>query len=227
MVKNLKNKGASTLISTLGNRILVFAPHPDDETLGCGGTIARAVSEGASVEVVWITSGGSGHKKGNRDPKIAKQREKEALSAAKILGVSKSHFFREPDGSIESSARVIRKVVRIFREFSPTSVFTTYTDPVNSDHIVTNEIAAYVAIRGGIRIRALLNYEVWTPIETANLFVDIGEFIIIKRRALLAYKSQLKTRKYDEAIIALNRYHGIMRRDTEYAERFKIVYSTL
>ena len=74
------------------NKILVFAAHQDDETIGCGGTIRKWSSNGSIVDVIFMTDGSTGvDQSGRVDNDIASTRKKEAEQAAEILGVSKIH----------------------------------------------------------------------------------------------------------------------------------------
>ena len=88
------------------SRILAISPHPDDESIGCGGTLRRHVADGDAVRVVFLTSG----EKGGRDTDLAKMarlREEEARCAARILELEKIEFWQEPDGAL----KVRRKLV--------------------------------------------------------------------------------------------------------------------
>ena len=88
--------------------ILVISPHPDDESIGCGGTIQRHIAEGDVVQVELLTSG----EKGGHDlsaADVAKVREQEAIAAAAILGVNHVEFYREPDGDLRARRSLVSR----------------------------------------------------------------------------------------------------------------------
>ena len=97
-------------------RVLVISPHPDDESIGCGGTLRRHVTDGDRVEVVFLTSGEQGGHGRGRDATI-RIREAEAVKASKILGLAGIEFWRQPDGLIrateELASRLAGKLARV------------------------------------------------------------------------------------------------------------------
>src|SRR5687768_13703045 len=96
-------------------KILVISPHPDDEAIGCGGVISKHVREGEIVEVIFLTSGEKGGH-GRTPVETIVQREKEARDAAKILGISAVHFWREPDGSFQASVKNVARLAVYLQE---------------------------------------------------------------------------------------------------------------
>ena len=91
------------------SRILVLSPHPDDEAIGCGGTLLRHVGQGDNVRVVFLTSGEKGGH-GRSEADTLRVREQEAREAARILGVRQQEFWREPDGALKATAAVVDSV---------------------------------------------------------------------------------------------------------------------
>lgn len=208
----------------IGNKILVFSPHPDDETIGCGATIAKYVDRGATVNCVWISSGERGSKKKYLEANLSAVREREAKAAASILGISKTYFLRSEDSFVDTDKKLILKISEIILEYGPDTILTSYPDKMNNDHIVTNEVVSRATMLAGGVSKSFLCYEVWTPIEDCNYFEDVSDYYDIKRKALAEYKSQLKLIKYNEAIEGLNRYRGLMGVGSRYAEAFKLIY---
>ncbi len=104
------------------NQVLVFAPHPDDDILGCGGALIRHGSEGAHCSIVYMTSGEApGNKK---DKKVfANRREDEARKGAKKLGITDINFLLEPDGKLMLSDEVIEKVFTILSLYKPDLIY--------------------------------------------------------------------------------------------------------
>src|SRR5215213_961341 len=99
-------------------RVLILSPHPDDEAIGCGGTLRAHVEEGDHVEVIFLTSGEQGLRGG--DPaETARLREKEAATAARILGYPIYEFWREPDGALKPRSALIRRLTEKLLRFKP------------------------------------------------------------------------------------------------------------
>src|SRR5262245_66408698 len=100
------------------NRVMVISPHPDDETLGCGGTIRKHVVEGDIVHVELLTSG----EKGGHDlsaADIAAMREQEAMAAAAILGGAHVECYRQPDGKLSPNRALIARNPKAINDWQP------------------------------------------------------------------------------------------------------------
>jgi LmbE family N-acetylglucosaminyl deacetylase len=128
--------------------VVVFAPHPDDETLGCGGTIASLLCEGYHVTVVFITDGrfcltDLGVTSEPTPIKIKEIRKEEALRATSILGLRKENliFLDFEEKQLEKNSKQLQqKIVKILEDFSPTKVYYPQSKEYNFDHCMTNQI---------------------------------------------------------------------------------------
>src|SRR5688500_14721012 len=98
--------------------IIVIAPHPDDEAIGCGGTIRRHVERGDAVHVIFLTSGEKGCR-GRELSETAQIREAEAESAKAILGIAEIDFWRQPDGALEPTDELVARLVSKLEESQP------------------------------------------------------------------------------------------------------------
>ena len=85
----------------MNKNILVLSPHPDDESIGCGGTIRKHVLEGDTVEVIVLTSGERGGHTAISEEELIRIREQESMKARDILGVHSLEFWSQPDGSFK------------------------------------------------------------------------------------------------------------------------------
>lgn len=142
---------------------LVFAPHPDDEVLGCGGTISLKVAAGARVQVVIMTDGRTSHAQFIDPATLARMRREEALDASRPLGLQPSdyRFLDFEDGRLRDHAVSAREHVdEILRQFEPEQVFVPHRDDRLADHVATFEIVES-AVRGHDRPMTLLEYPVW------------------------------------------------------------------
>lgn len=165
------------------NRILVLAPHPDDESLGCGGTIAHYTKMGKEICVAFISKGDAVEIKVDN---VVEVRRAEAKKAAEILGIKHLVFMDFPDAALNQHYDKIKQSMRdVIDKYNPDIVFSPSPIDLHNDHIVVSKI-----------IRDLLRefhsflvafYEIYTPIRY-NSIVDITETIDIKERAVLCYQ---------------------------------------
>jgi LmbE family N-acetylglucosaminyl deacetylase len=211
--------------------MLAFAPHPDDAAIGCGGTILK-LSKKNDITVVYMTSG-EGGSISIPEKKLAKARELEAKNAAKVLGVKKTIFLRNPDGFLEFDKKNRQKVVSIIRKEKPEIVLTPYEQDLHRDHQKTTEIvldSVWKASGPWLKnagskpwdVKSVLCYETWTPIQKPEHFENISKEISQKTRAIKCFKTQTKKIPYHEAAKGLNRYRGIMSGMGKYCEAFEI-----
>jgi LmbE family N-acetylglucosaminyl deacetylase len=152
----------SKSIEELDRPAIVFAPHPDDETLGCGGTIVRKLAQGAEVEVVFITDGSRSHDL-IPSKELATLRRSEALNACSVLGVEERrvHFLDLGDGRLaeqEVTASVL--VSAVLTGSKAEEVFVTHRSEPSTDHAAANRIVRKAALETG-RALTLWEYPIW------------------------------------------------------------------
>lgn len=213
--------------------VLSFGAHPDDIEIGCGGTEARLIAQGYEVTHAYLTSGeaGSDH---IPNEELAETREKEAREAASFLGVKNVEFFRYPDGLTQFSREMKIDVINLVRRIKPQIIFVHASTDTFPDHKIIHDLVLsaitaaagpwYQEVAGSPwSPKAVLGYEVWQPIPTYQLAVDISEAIELKTGALSRYRSQIGTIKYDEAFLGLARYRAVMSMTGKYAEVFDVM----
>ncbi len=211
--------------------VLVFAPHPDDAAISCGGTIAKLAKKNKIV-VVYMTSGGGGSIS-IPEKKLAKARKEEVKKAAKILGVKKTVFLGEPDGFLEFNQKNRQSIIKIIRQEKPGLVFAPYESDKHRDHRITTELVLDSVWKASgpwhgsagktpWRTEKVFLYETWTPIQEPEHFEDISKTVSKKIKAIKCFKSQVKDIKYDEAAIGLNRFRGVMSGVGQYCECFEV-----
>jgi len=149
--------------SELGRRALVFSPHPDDESLGCGGTILKKKQAGATVKLVHVSDGGGSTTLIPRD-QLTAMRKQESRNAGRVLGVDDIYFLDFPDGHLgENIPAAIERVADILRQESPEEIFVPYIrEPMKqaADHVaVTNIVLA--ALRRQPKPVTVWEYPVW------------------------------------------------------------------
>ena len=191
--------------------VLVFAPHPDDETIGCGGLIALKRQKKVPVSIVFVTDGGNCFG-GVGPPKqeIVKVRHAEALAALEALGVPESdaYFLDLPDGGLSTFSEptqksVVRQIEEILKETEPGEILVTYRKDTHPDHEATFRLVQTALSRSTLsRAPTLIEYVVWRFWEASLLkpalwksasgarILSVKTVIQRKRAAIQAYPSQ-------------------------------------
>ncbi len=186
--------------------LLVLAPHPDDETLGCGGLIAEACARGEDVRVVILTDGAGSHPASKAFPpaRLAALRQAEARAAAAALGLSEDRitFLDLRDGAAPregpSFDALAARVAALMTRFGVGTICATWGHDPHPDHLAAHLIAAAAARRAAARHLA---YPIWgwaLPAATRlpdpalrGARLDISRNLPAKRRAIAAHGSQI------------------------------------
>ena len=195
-------------------KVLVFAPHPDDETLGCGGTLAQLALL-CPVKVVLVTDGSGG---GGLPRGAGATRQAEFVRALGILGVSESMQLHQPDGDFQGSAELSLQIRTLLDEYQPDWVFLPSPLDYHRDHV---RIAAFLEplCRRAPSVTQLLFYEIWAPVPATHV-VDITEQAGRKQEALAAHATAMPHGDYQRAVDGLNRYRGLYLGRNRLAEAF-------
>jgi LmbE family N-acetylglucosaminyl deacetylase len=204
--------------------IVVIAAHPDDEVLGCGGTMAKHVLQGDNVHVLILAEGITSRDE-YRDPVMSKEDlcalSVAAHAATKILGVTSLSLEKFPDNRLDSLDRldVIKRVEQYINQYKPDMIYTHHAGDVNVDHRRIHE-AVVTACRPipGNRIRSLLFFEIpssteWqtpysAPVFAPNWFVDITDTVEKKILALEQYQGEMPNWPHARSIAAVKHLIG-------------------
>jgi LmbE family N-acetylglucosaminyl deacetylase len=168
-------------------RVLVLAPHPDDEAIGMGGTLAMHAANGSSVCVVYLTDGGGvggGGVGGERERLIAVRRA-EAEAVGRDLGV-RQVFWANRDTELTNDARTVAALSELLRELAPEIVYAPSIFDTHFDHFATNGVLAGALAATPAVDATVAGYEVWDTIPFANWVVDVSE-VQARKDALLAH----------------------------------------
>ncbi len=204
------------------SRVMVFAPHPDDDILGCGGVLTKHVNDGTSCSIIFITSGEAPGNKKDKEA-FAQQREEEARKGAERLGVTDLVFLKEPDGKLAVRSETIERVAAVMQSYEPELVYVPHAHDAHRDHRATYTIVIEAVKRLKKRPKVLA-YEVWTPLQTVTHIAPLSEETMrVKLEALSEHRSQVKSINFADAISSLNRYRGILMCRTAYAECFRLI----
>ena len=213
-------------------RVLVVAPHPDDETLGVAGTIKKFINFHNNVSVLFV----SAHLPPLYDKKSGETTIKESKKAMNILGVNSYHYLNIPATKInELEIYKLNQIIgNYFLKIKPSIVFLPFPDR-HIDHKLVFESCMVLSRPVGKNYpKIVLTYETlsetsWNapgiePSFNPELFIDISDTIIDKRKALSCYKSQI-SKNFSRNIDACNslaKFRG-SQNNCKYAEAFKVV----
>ena len=202
------------------DRVLVVAPHPDDETLGCGGTLLRMAREGAQLG--WLIVTGMKPESGYSSETIA-AREAEIRKVSELYGFAEVFQLRLPTRRLDTLpvADLIAEFAAVFKSFQPEVVFLPHYIDVHTDHRVVFETSVSCAkwFRYG-SVRRVLAYETLSETEfnldarsgfQPNYFVDISAFLELKLQIMAVYQSEMDQFPFPrshEAIRALATLRG-------------------
>ncbi len=207
-------------------RILVFSPHPDDDVLGCGGTLIKQVGMGSQVTVVYVTAGDASDGWHGTKEELILTRENEAKKATEKMGISDLVFLRGPDGKLSVTKERVKKVTDLIAKYRPDIIFVPHAKDGHKDHQKTFHIVKQ-ALTKGMHTESpwheplILCYEVWTPLKNVTHDIDISDVMDKKLSALAEHKSQLAYFDYIQLAKMRGRNRGKTSGRGKYAEGFK------
>jgi len=200
--------------------VLVIAPHPDDETIGCGGTLCIHAENGDQISVAFLTSGELGLKHLARE-EAWNIREAEARRAAAILNLAHISFFRCSDWMLAEEVTKAASLLRpVLKDQQPQLIYLPHPEDDHPDHRAALPILRSALEGLGLPNLSLRFYEVWTPLAKYETVQDITSAMDRKLRALGEHKSQLEQFDYVRAITGLNSYRGALAAKSKFAEVF-------
>jgi LmbE family N-acetylglucosaminyl deacetylase len=205
---------------------LVLAPHPDDETFGCGGTIRLLSEGGTAVDVAFLTRGelggnGAAHSTPQARAALAQRRTREAQAACNVLGVRNVFFLDGADSQLREQPQLAGAIVQLLRQNTYQRVFCPGPEDAHEDHRAAFAWLRQAAADGSAAPQFWL-YEVWKPLA-ANTYVPIDGTIEHKLRAIDQYPSQLTQMNYREAFLGLASYRSLFSPPSKYAEAFLVL----
>ena len=219
------------------DRVLIVAPHCDDEVLGCGGTIKFLADKGLDITLYIVTGHGDGiHPIWPKD--LWDTIHNECENSSSYLGIKKTIYGNLPAVCLPDLPiyKVNEEIKSVLSQIKPTVIFMPWKGDMHKDHEIINyalsvNLRPYLPINKSVRL--VLSYEVLSetnlPIEpsnfsqfTPNFYIDISKYIKYKLRAMEFYQSQLtnsSSPRSIEAIKALAKLRGV-HINKEFAEAF-------
>ena len=214
-------------------KILIVAAHPDDEILGCGGSIIK-LKKNHEIKVIFLTNGVSGRI--NNKKKIIK-RKKECLRLFNFLNLTQPIFFNFPDNQLDSVSllKIVKKIEKVTRTYKPDTVITHYENCLNIDHRIAYQ-ATITACRPLKRstVSKILSFEIQSSTDWVlsknknfqpNYFIDISSTIKKKIDAMNFYKSELREYPHSRSLKAIRSLASVrgVSAGLKYAEGFVLV----
>ena len=222
----------------MNKKILIVAAHPDDEVLGCFGTVARLIQEGYEAYTLILGEG-----KTSRDEKRVVENKKDELdnlnieikNANDIIGIKKTFIYNFPDNRFDSVdlLDIVKVISKVKEEIKPDIIFTHYENDLNIDHTIT-----YKAVLTATRpmknecVKEIYSFEILSSTEwnypisfSPDVYFDIEDFIDIKLEAMKKYYSELCEYPHPRSLegIKLNAQYNGMRVGKKYVEAFKCI----
>ena len=223
-------------------RILVIAAHPDDEILGCGGTMPFLARAGHEVFIAILGEGitSRGDRRESAEPRELDDLHKNAHEAAALMGAKKLFLEKLPDNRFDSLPllEVVKVVEKLIGNVRPTIVYTHHGGDLNIDHAVVHR-AVLTATRpqNDMPVKEIYAFEVPSSTEWAfqqmspsfrpNVFQDIGLTLELKIQAMNTYKSEIRQFPHPrsaQALQAIGRRWGTVV-GCEAAEAFELIRS--
>jgi LmbE family N-acetylglucosaminyl deacetylase len=219
------------------SKILIIAAHPDDEVLGCGGTMARLSKEGNEVYTLILGEGVTSRD----DVRDRKKREEEIknlktdiFNANNLLGVKKVFTVDYPDNRFDTVPflDVVKSIEKVKEEIKPDIVFTHYENDLNIDHTITFK-AVLTATRpmAGETVKEIYSFEILSSTEwnfpitfSPNVFYDITDYVEQKYSSMQAYKTEIRPYPHPRSVegIKTSAKNWGMKVGLKYAEAFYV-----
>ncbi len=207
--------------SLTGVPVLVVAPHPDDETIGCGGSITAHAEAGDPVHVLFVTRGEQGDFSNRYGSGYPALREAEARNAVRVLGVDRVSFLSLRDREVRADDGLIREVARHAAASGARLLYAPSPWEAHPDHRQTS-LAVWEFCKTAGRPVTAAFYETSAPLR-CNTLVDITPAMSRKLEALRCYASQLAETDWTDRVQCLNRFRTItLLGRAEYAEAFRV-----
>lgn len=190
--------------------ILIVVAHPDDEVLGCAGTIAKHSASGDTVHIAFMTDGVSSRDESQSDAAI--NRKIAAQKSSEILGVKTTHFFDFPDNKMDEFPLldIVKEIENLIHHINPSIIYTHHIGDLNIDHQIVHRAVMTSSRPIPISsVKKLFAFEVLSSTEwqtpghlvfSPNVFVDISKHIKIKQEALACYSKEMHAPPHGRSI---------------------------
>ena len=216
--------------------VLVVAAHPDDELLGCGGSLIKLSRKKCKIFALFFTDGVSSRERNNNKEAIS--RKKDSLKSLKIVGVQNTKFLSYPDNALDKVPliKITREIENVIKKFKPDTIFTHSNVDLNIDHeIISRAVVTATRPKPNFCVKNILLFETLSSTEwnfnlkkksfNPNFFIDITKTIDTKVKAARAYKSEINSWPHPRSIKGIKnlaKYRG-QSVGLKYAEAFYLL----
>ena len=216
-------------------KVVVIAPHHDDETIGCGGSIFLHSQRGDQVIVIFVYSGWSAIPNIINKERAAGLIQREAAEACAVLGVSQIKDLCISDRTFMADNEALSKLIQSLREIGDYDVlYLPHQHESDREHQIVHELAKeaiWISSSDyfpelGKKSRSpslILGYEVWSPLPNHQMVMDISSVFQFKKEALNKYSSQLGVKDWISGCTGLNAYRGAISGKGAFAEAFQVI----
>ena len=218
-------------------KILVIAAHPDDEVLGCGGTIARAVKEGSQVYTLIVGEGKTSRDiKRDRDSKLdeIKNLNDEIIKANEVLGVKEVFVESLPDNRFDdlNLLDIVKVIEKYKNKLKPDIVFTHFEKDLNIDHqLLAKAVITATRPLPGETVKEVYSFEILSSTEwnyplsfVPDTYIDVTSTFELKVKSMDCYKSELRDYPHTRSLEGIknnSKYWAMRTGINGYVECFK------
>ncbi len=195
--------------------VLILAPHPDDEIIGPGGTIALHLQNGDPVTVLYLTDGRGTI---STDTSLIEVRRKEAKSVGNTYGLNQI-FWDIPDTTLSDDPETVGKLTAVLDKIQPDYIYLPSFFDRQSDHFAANSLLANTLKQRKNLTAVILGYEVWDNISFPNYVVDISQTITKKTDMMGHYKTPMQATDFVTLFRHRNALHYSLFVSSAYQER--------
>ncbi len=189
-------------------RVLVLAPHADDEIFGCGGAVIAHCLQGDFVQVVVTTDGRMAEPQHPNPDAYVRLRQQESLQAAHLIGYA-PEFWPYVDRELSQATDLVSKIINHIESVACDMVYAPSLHEIHPDHFALAQAAVHAITQLAKQNNniQLVMYEVGVPLA-ANVLLNITPYFAQKQRAMACFASQLKIQDYRRHVRALNEYRS-------------------
>lgn len=204
-----------------GKKVLVVAPHQDDEAIGCGGAVLAHLNAGGRARTVVVQDGcGAEHALGMTREALMEMREGESMACARRMGCDEPEFLRFSAVDGQTAGRVADRLSAVLKEYAPDAIFAPSVLDNNLEHAYAAKALAMALEATPVKAQ-VYSYEVW-GLCIPNTAVNIDRFIDGKMDLIACFASQTRNNDYAHAFRGLAMYHALQfgAVDVRHVERF-------
>jgi LmbE family N-acetylglucosaminyl deacetylase len=214
--------------------VLVFAAHPDDEIIGCGGLLCKLANQGSNISVAIVTGGSTGVSPSFTHLKdIASARKKESEISKSILGISQLTLLGHRTQEVTNDVETFHQFIKLIRQTKPDLVLTHSTHDKHRDHRVISDISREAVWKAWEnimteelgprhRVKETWHYEVLDPFQDVDILIDISDVMDKKLEAIRAHHTQIEVIPGIEGLIeGLGKARAFIL-ETRYAEGYQV-----